>query len=184
MTWVRLDDKFHRNPKALKMSDSAHRIYVDALSYCADSKDLHGYLSFGEAEAFVRSRNKALKVLDELVDLGAWERLYDGYLIHDWTEYLPPRAKQRVIDWQSEKKAESIAFQSSIKGRLNADSPRVYPVPVPDPVPVGSKEPLSVGSPPHGLRLHVESKGHGLTDMESIGGILRRGHIAELGGES
>ena len=47
--------------------------------------------------------------------------------------------------------------------------------------PDGGKTPVEN---PNGLRLRVESRGHGLTDMEPMGGILRRGHLAELGGES
>jgi hypothetical protein len=36
MSWVKLDDGFHRNQKQLRMSDAAFRLYVCALSYCHD----------------------------------------------------------------------------------------------------------------------------------------------------
>ena len=179
MTWVRLDDQFHRNKKALKMSDAAHRIYVDALSYCGSLKDLHGYLSVEEADTFVRGRKKPLAVIEELVQLGAWERVCDGYLIHDWPTYLPPRAKQRVIDWQNSKRAEStnlIDIQSVIEPRLDADySPGIARIPIPEsrsPYPVGSKEPPSVGS--HDSDdCSIESRGW-IGGEESTAEVLRR----------
>ncbi len=150
MTWMRLDDQFHRNPKALKMSDAAHRIYVDTLSYCSDTKVLTGFLSGPEAEAFVRGRRKPLTVIRELVQLGAWEAGADGYLIHDFEDYVPPRSKQSVLDWRATKRAEwkAIGFQSPIDCRLDADRLPITsgvtrsPVPVArSPLPVGSTEP-------------------------------------------
>ena len=36
MPWVRLDDKFHGNPKTLAVGNAGAGLYVRALSYCGD----------------------------------------------------------------------------------------------------------------------------------------------------
>ena len=147
MTWVRLDDKFHRNPKALQMSDAAHRIYVDAMSYCSDCEHPIGFLSQPEAVAFVRGRGKPMSVVAELVRLGAWEQGPDGYLIHDYEKYVPPRNQAAVVEWRTNKRAEwDLIGNQSASNRQSIDSEVAltpgYPVPVPEPVPVtGSLEP-------------------------------------------
>lgn len=107
MTWVKLDDKFHRNPKILGLSDAAHRIYVDALSFCGDMPEPNGYLSEQSAASFVKSRGKRLAVLDELVGVNCFERIFGGYLIHDFEQYLPKTSRDRTKAWRDRKREEA-----------------------------------------------------------------------------
>jgi hypothetical protein len=129
------------------MSDAAHRIYVDALSYCSECKTLTGFLSNPETEAFVRGRKKSMAVVAELVSLGAWEQGPDGYLIHDFEHYVPPRSQPAIIEWRSNKRAEwnLIGNQSASNPDSISDYMPIVPgQPVarsPEPVPDGSKEP-------------------------------------------
>jgi len=108
MTWIKLDDKFHRNAKVLAMSDAAHRVYVDALSYCGDVEEPNGYLSEEQARSFLKSRGKPTKVISELVELNAWEAVQGGYLIHDFEKYLPKTSTARVQAWREKKRREAV----------------------------------------------------------------------------
>lgn len=108
MSWVRLDDKFHRNPKVLAMSDAAHRIYVDLISYCADVTEPTGFLTDVEASSFVRARGKSAKVLEELLTLRALERVHDGFLLHDFPEYLVSTSRDRTRQWRDKKRDEDV----------------------------------------------------------------------------
>jgi len=141
MTWIKLDDKLHRNPKLLALSDAAHRIYIDALSYCGDVSDPTGFLADEQATAFVRSRHKPTKVITELVDGKLWERVAGGFLIHDFDEYLPKKSTDRVRAWRDKKRAEAPSATPT-QQRRNADEtlrnsfPHARGDPEPDPVPV------------------------------------------------
>ena len=133
------------------MSDAAHRIYVDALSWCGDMPDPTGFLAEAEARAFVLSRGKATKVIKELVDLGAWEKVGDGYLIHDFEKYLPKTSTDRVRTWRATKRNASVTVTqpegnaietvTHIKEGVSETPParstlaHARRVPVPEPVP-------------------------------------------------
>lgn len=148
MTWVKLDDKLHRNPKVLATTDAAHRIYIDGLSYCGDTPEPTGYFSEVEARAFVHSRGKPTKVIEELVTLQLWERVPDGYLIHDFEKYLPKKSTDRVRAFR-ERKRNAKATRGEplhIKGgnapeTSGNSSSHARGFPVPDPVPVPVKAP-------------------------------------------
>jgi hypothetical protein len=96
LSWIKLDDKFWRNPKQLRMSDEAHRVYVNVLSYCGDVPEPTGFMLTEEARGLVRSMGKTHRVIDELLSLNAWESVPDGYLIHDFADYVAPKSTERV----------------------------------------------------------------------------------------
>src|SRR5262245_26748455 len=100
---MRLDDKFWRNKKMQRLSHAARGVWVSALSYCGDvaEEDLTGFLT--DHEALERATgNKGL--VAELVTQGAWERLSDGYLIHDFEHYIPRKSRERTSLWRENKR--------------------------------------------------------------------------------
>lgn len=190
MTWVKLDDKFHRNPKITAMSDAAHRIYVDALSYAGDTADPTGFLGSKEAVNLVRSRGKHVSVIAELLKLSAWEEVPGGYLIHDFEKYLPQKSTERVRAWRDRKRQEAAATQplrnsgetvspapaATVAKQLQNRSPhaRAHPDPVPDPVPVSLNAPPTPSVSTASLR-DALSNGH----QDDLGLQLAIG-VAEL----
>lgn len=174
MTWVKWDDKAHRNPKLLAMSDAAHRIYTDALSYCGDTPDPTGFLGIQEALTFVRGRGKPASVIAELVQLNAWEKVADGYLVHDFEVYLPKKSTDRVRAFRERKRAqaeqngtgpqrpsnghETVSIPLRETGGNSSPHARAHPDPVPDPVPVTPKAPSKSPSPSARTRAHLKDQ--------------------------
>lgn len=134
MSWARLDDGFHRNPKQLRMTDAAFRLYVCALSYCAEPREPTGYISAEQADALRRALRKWPRVITELLELNAWEPADGGYLIHDYDEYVERGSRDRVRKHRALKRHGNVTETS-----LARDG---YPVPKP----VVFNSP-SVGSP-------------------------------------
>lgn len=94
MPWVRLDDRFPSHRKVALLSDRAFRLYVSAL--CWSSENLtEGKILDRELAvvARVRSTKAAAKEL-EVAQL--WDRVPDGWQIHDFLEYNPDRAKVKA----------------------------------------------------------------------------------------
>ena len=87
MPWVRLDDGFYDNPKVLRAGDAAIGLYARALSYCGR----HLTDGFVPTE-FVRHLSA---VADRLVRAKLWERVPDGFRVHDYLAYNPSRAQAR-----------------------------------------------------------------------------------------
>ena len=130
MTWVKLDDAFGDHPKILGLSDSAFRLHVLSLCYCAR------YLTDGNVpSAFLRGHGADV---DELWHAGLWFQGDDGFEIHDYLAYNPSREDVRH---ERERVAER---QRRFRGRTNAESngssngkgngvTNTVPVPVPVP---------------------------------------------------
>jgi HNH endonuclease len=98
MPWVRLDDRFHSNPKirrAWRSDPSALGLYVLALSYAA------GHLTDGAiptvfVEDEIQSPARRKKVVGILEEAGLWERNGSGWMIHDFLEYNESAEDVRV----------------------------------------------------------------------------------------
>lgn len=155
--WIKLDDKFWRNPKMRRLSHAARGVFCDSLSYCGDvaADQLTGYLS--RQEALERATGNK-RLVDEMVDVGCLEVVNGGYLIHDFPDYLPKTSRERTQRWRENKRLErhgdvtEASQPRHIARHGDSESSRARdgkpePVPEPEPVPVGVK-PLSVGSPP------------------------------------
>jgi hypothetical protein len=153
MSWVRVDDAFHRNAKQLRMSDAAFRVYVCSMSFCAVAPEPTGYMTDEQAAALIRSLGKQRKVAAELVSLNAWERVADGYLLHDFDEYLERGSRDRVRKWREKMRAGDASV--TLPGRHDTPGGDVTetflardgdPVPVPEPDPVPSPRLISTAT--------------------------------------
>lgn len=108
MTWVKLDDKLHSNPKVLEAGHAAVGVYVCALSYCGD------HSTDGVVPGFWLVRHSTEELVSRLVELGFWEEIRkgahryitrdsgervdviagaDGYFIRDFLKINPTRAE-------------------------------------------------------------------------------------------
>jgi hypothetical protein len=95
--WVKLDDRFPRNPKVRGLSDRAFRSYVEGLCHCGE-QETNGQVDPASARAIARPR-----AIAELVDAGLW--LVDpepkgGYWVKDYLDFNPSREeiqRQRTL---------------------------------------------------------------------------------------
>ena len=91
MAWVKLDDTFPEHPKVLAAGPLAGWLHVCAIAYCnRNLTDGHVPGAVARRLADVPSPQRHI---DALVDQGLW--LEDGpdYLLHDYLEYQPSKAK-------------------------------------------------------------------------------------------
>lgn len=138
------------------MSDAAFRVFTCALSYCAQVPEPTGHMTKAQVRALVSSLGKRQTVIAELVRLNAWEAVYDGYLIHDYDEYLERGSRDRVRAFRERKRAGNVTGNGPVTApdvtgnesvtESNAShvrAPDGYPVPEPIPVPVPTEPPLT-----------------------------------------
>lgn len=114
MTWVKVDDQFFRHPKARRAGKDGRMLYLTGLAYCtANFTDGHIHadaLRLVAAEAEVRASTAKV-----LVEVGLWEVVEDGYVVHDYLEYQPSAEKMR---------AEREAAKERMRGKRGSkDSP-------------------------------------------------------------
>lgn len=152
MSWVKLDDQFFSNPKVLLAGRDARDLYLAGLAFCAaqltDGFIPDNALRMLAAQADV-DEPAALAVRLVAVDL--WERLDDGYQIHDWLKYNPPASEQkRKRDLNAERQARfREAHAEELKQKNNArrnalrnagSNGGVTRAPSPSPYPIDSNE--------------------------------------------
>jgi hypothetical protein len=137
MSWAKLDDQFYDHPKVSSISQkyltSAVGLYCLALCWCANQ------LTDGRIPKPQVSRltggicNGNVKSVQELVRVGLWVDAGDEYVIHDYLQYNPSRAK--VLE-----ERESAKRRRSASGKRNPNVTRTLAerqakVIDPDPVP-------------------------------------------------
>lgn len=93
MTWVKLDDGFPNNPKVEQLSDKAKLLYVAGLCYCGRNLT-DGVLTAAKAVKVVLAEVRATRRhVTELHEAGLWDRLADGWMVHDYLDHNPSREK-------------------------------------------------------------------------------------------
>src|SRR4029077_14224729 len=118
--------------------------WVCSMSYCADTPTPSGFMTMAQARGLIAKLRKSMRVIDELVELGAWEPTDDGFLLHDFEFGVAKSSADRVRKWRDLKRQrndESNALQNRYSSRARDGKP------VPDPVPVpgdASKQATSV----------------------------------------
>lgn len=111
MPWANLDDQFPKHPKVVGLSDSAFRLHVSGICYCAQ------YLTDGliDAKAIPLLVPKfQRKALDQLIDRGMWIPLMDGaaYEVHDYLQWN--RSREEVM---AERERKSKAGKKGMESR-------------------------------------------------------------------
>lgn len=109
MSWVKLDDRFPQHPKILQISCEAFRLYITALCY-SSSYQTDGKLLAGCLRPLAETFHDALQNtgpddwISELLQVGLWEQIENGYQIHDYLEYNLSKENRETL---SETRRES-----------------------------------------------------------------------------
>ncbi len=90
MPWVRLDDKFPEHPKVEALGDSAFALYVKALCY-ANRNLTDGFVPTAAVRRMGGPHFK--HSCAALMAAHLWSGARDGYTIHDYLEFQPPKEK-------------------------------------------------------------------------------------------
>lgn len=136
MTWAKLDDRMHDDPRTEAAGVEAMGLWAMALSYMADYAT-DGRISLARCRRLAGSQ-KGKRYADRLVEAGWWEPHEDGYRLIDWTSYLIPRE-------QVEARSAGAVEAGRRGGRARADAAKVggkveprsgvRSAPVPEPCP-------------------------------------------------
>ena len=107
MSWAKLDDRFHGNPKVMAawtQSPAAIGLYVMGITYCAQH-ETDGHIDVG----FVRlllPKPRDFKVLPKvLTDVGLWTEEDGGWHVKAFLEFNPSREENATRrDWDRKRK--------------------------------------------------------------------------------
>jgi len=111
MPWVRLDDQFADHPKVVQAGPLAGWLHICALTYCAryltdgfipqaivprlaDFTGI-GIVDVNGGHAAFGHDVTVQELVDRLVDVGLWDVVDGGYMIHDYLDYNP--SKEEVM---------------------------------------------------------------------------------------
>jgi hypothetical protein len=139
MGWVRLDDNFADHPKVIALSDSAFRLYIEALCYS------NRQLTDGFIPNAVYLKLSTDDEADYLIDAGLWEEVHGnvispdlttGYQIRSYTEYQPTREK---VEEKREQAKERLRRYREKHGNANETQMKPHPQPIPKPNPPNPK---------------------------------------------
>ena len=123
MPWVKIDDGVPHHRKLFAGGACLRGMILDGLCYCA--RNLTDGFIPANALALVSPGTPpkmALRLIADLVRVGAWTTKDDGWEIHDYLKYQPSRqevldaraaAKARKDSWNAKKNAERTATEQS-----------------------------------------------------------------------
>src|SRR4051794_12005736 len=95
MPWAKLDDRFHTNPKVLKVwttNPAALGLHALAMSYCA-GEQTDGVIPTAFLMLVMPGEKTREAAVRSLVDAGLWQGLGTDYVIHDWLKYNPSKVE-------------------------------------------------------------------------------------------
>lgn len=130
MTWGKMDDKFHRNPKVRALRQTrggrvALGTWVFWWSWCLDDPEFSGVVPASELS------NADEKCAELLVQVGLWDRIDVGYRFHDFHNYNPTRSRleakraadrERVSAKRNEKRATVACDIPASRERVESES--------------------------------------------------------------
>lgn len=119
MTWLRLDDQFHRHRKVAPLKDHEWRLHVTAMLECSNQ------LTDGRIEddviptlPAVPSGKKLRDAIKNLEKRGLWERDGDTWVIHDFLDWN--RSAAEVLEKRDQAKERMRAAREA-KARRRAE---------------------------------------------------------------
>lgn len=133
MTWLRLDDGFAHHKKVAPLTDRAFRLHVTAMLHCADQLT-DGFVGDAIPECLTKApQGKSLvAAIKELVDIGLWEPVDGGWLIHDFADWNPSSDSvrtKRAAACERMKRARS----QNVRANTSRSSPEPVSTPSPSP---------------------------------------------------
>lgn len=118
MAWVRIDDGFPDHPKALEAGPLACWLYVCGIAY-SNRYLTDGFIPERQVSRLSECR-KPFALASVLVSVGLWERVENGYQIHDYLEYQNSAEKVRHEREQTRKRVER--FREKESGRFGGNA--------------------------------------------------------------
>lgn len=119
MPWAKLDDRFHTNPKVLKVwttNPAALGLHALAMSYCA-GEQTDGVIPMGFLALVMPGEKAREAAVRRLLDAGLWQVLGTEYVIHDWLKYNPSKAET-----EAKARARSDAGRKGASARWGSDA--------------------------------------------------------------
>ncbi len=99
MAWVRLDDGFFRHPKVIAAGPLARELFLASVCWSAANltdgaipRVVLPTLLLHDDDVPVTSGRRR-RAVDRLLAVGLWELNGDGWMIHDYLDYNPSRAR-------------------------------------------------------------------------------------------
>lgn len=140
MTWTKIDDGFHTNPKILGLTDPAFRLYVTGLNWSvAQLTDGHiTEVALPLCLPTMRQKPKLERVVAELVAAALWDRcdVHDSprcWLVHDFTDYQPTRERVETDRERTRERQRRHRDKRKTDASRNALQTGTVTVPRPDP---------------------------------------------------
>lgn len=103
MRYVLLLESAYDNGKLCSFSHRAFRLWANSLSYARKHRT-DGHLSESQVAVLLRLYQLGVRDVDELVQKGGWERVDDGFRIHDFLDVNPT---EEELDNVSDARAEA-----------------------------------------------------------------------------
>lgn len=140
MTWFRIDDQLADHPKVMALEDRLAALGLWTMCGTYASKHLtDGFVPHPVAVMY--GGPKWSKLIPDLVRVGLFESVPNGYLLHDYLDYNPSREKisteraKKKAAGQAGGQASAQARASADAGRGGSESDQPPSRPVPSPVP-------------------------------------------------
>lgn len=176
MPWVRIDDQFSDHPKVRQVGPLGLAMQVAGLCYC-NRYLTDGFIPRATVPLLLNLEGIAMHVrggeligggedatwqlvVEDLVNVGLWEEVEGGYVIHDYLEYQPSRAEV-LLEREQKRDAGHKGGIASAQARAQAKSKQVLEQgpstsqaraqakskPVPGPVPIHENSGADAPSP-------------------------------------
>ncbi|MGW2267109.1 hypothetical protein [Streptomyces koyangensis] len=113
-----MDDRFPSHRKVALLGDRAFRLHVSAICWCAENLT-DGRISDRELPLVAKVRG-VKATAQVLVDAGLWDRLGDGWQIHDYLDYNPSR--EQVLAERKKNAERQERFRRRKNGKPTAPS--------------------------------------------------------------
>ena len=117
MPWVRLEDGMYTHPKLVDISVFARWLLVASICY-SNQNATDGVLSRNAAESVGMIRDP-VEAIQELLDVGLWERHGSGYRIHDYHQYQPSR--EQILRDRASAAARQARFRNNSRNGSSED---------------------------------------------------------------
>jgi hypothetical protein len=117
--WVKLDDGFFRHPKVVRAGRDGRALYLAGLCWCSSQlsngvtpAELLPLLAFDAGVPL----DDAAVAADRLVEVGLWERVPEGWKVHDYEEHQRTREQvehERELNRKRQQKKRSTVTPAS-----------------------------------------------------------------------
>lgn len=182
VTWTKIDESFSDHPKILDAGPLAELLQIRALQYC-NRLLTDGFIPKTAVDRLARDLESRLRedgrrvtaqsLAQKLIAEGIWEQRGDGYVIHDFNQFQPTRAKVLADRAAAQRRMQRLRGSGDVRPNKEGTSGEVREVfgdPVPSPSPLALKS-FPIAPRPDERKCWSWLKEHGASE-DAIPGIL------------